>query len=766
MTLERPPPAVHPVTNPMDRTDLPPAGPDTSTRPKETSEGAAPAGPAPAAGGGARPSRKDRRAPPLPEFKPFNPDNVKLAGASVQAPRTDRLFNRDLSWLQFNDRVLDEAADKSVPALERLRYCAIVSSNLDEFFMIRVAEVARTARRMPGFRYPDGMTAGQVVAQIREQVLAQKARQAAVLQDTLEGLAKKGIKIYQDFETDSSLDAEIRARLPKMSLCLRKSSEPLPWLESARIHVFVRFPAQYAILSIDEREARLVELPSPGEGQSRYALVERWIRARAAELLGRTDVIEAFPFKILRDADLRYHPDEETIEEQIVEAVLRRSKARIVRLEVDAPAYSESALFLATALRMDSAGLYRFPLPLDLRTLATLYNSPAAPASLRYPPIKPELPKPLRRRGVFEVTRKADLLLHHPYDDFDAVVRFLQEAAKDPKVTRIYHTLYRTSRESPIIAALRDAAAAGKKVTAYVEIKARFDELNNVRWARELRKGGVQVVRPLGDFKVHSKVTQVVREEEGGPRTYLHLGTGNYHPGTAKQYTDLGLLTSDVELGREIDLYISALSRPGRLPDFKQLLVAPGSLYERILGLIRSEISVQRAGGQGRIIAKMNALVDRRIIEALYDASRQGVQVDLLVRGMCCLRPGVPGLSENIRVRSIVDRFLEHSRVFCFRAGGEDKVYLSSADWMPRNFYTRYEVAFPIKDSRLKRYLIDVILKTSFADNQKAWALGPDGVYDRVAVSEGSKPVRSQFLFEDLAKKQYEDTVLKGRIAD
>ncbi|MBI5200239.1 MAG: polyphosphate kinase 1, partial [Elusimicrobia bacterium] len=689
----------------------------------------------------AQPPKKDRRAPPpLPEFKPFNPDAVKLSPAPAQAPRTERFFNRDLTWLQFNERVLGEAADKTVPVLERLRFAAIVSSNLDEFFMIRVAEIARIARRMPGFRYPEGMTVAQVLAQVREQVLAQKARQAAVLQDILETMAKKGIVIQQDFETDRSMDADIRAKLPKLSFCMRKTSEPLPWLESSRIHVFIRFPAQYAILSIDEREARMVELQAE-PGQARYALLERWLRAKAGDLLGRTDVIEAFPFKILRDADLRYHPDEEGIEEQIVEAVLRRSKARIVRLEVDAPAYSEGALFLATALRLDSAALYRFPLPLDLRTLATLYNSPVAAPSMRYPAIKPEMPKPLRRRGVFQVVRDNDLLLHHPYDDFEAVVRFLQEAAKDPKVARIYHTLYRTSRESPVIAALKDAAAAGKKVTAYIEIKARFDELNNVRLARELRKAGVQVSAPLGNYKVHSKVTQVIRDEEGGPRSYLHLGTGNYHPGTARQYTDLGLLTADPVLGKEIEQYIAGLSRPGRVTDFKELLVAPGRLYERILQLIRGEIAVQKAGGEGRIIAKMNALVDRRLIEALYDASREGVQIDLLVRGSCCLRPGIPGVSQNIRVRSIVDRFLEHSRIFYFRSGGEEKVYLSSADWMPRNLYTRYEIAFPVKDARLKRYLLDVILKTSFADNSKAWALGADGVYDRVPAPEGTKSI-------------------------
>ncbi|MCX5788431.1 MAG: polyphosphate kinase 1, partial [Elusimicrobia bacterium] len=639
------------------------------------------------------------------------------------------------------------------------------SSNLDEFFMIRVAETARLTRNRPGMRLPDGLTPARLLAQMREQVLGQKARQAAVLQDILETLGRKGIRIYKDFHNDNSLDAEIRARLPKMSFCARKNTESLPYLESARIHVFVRFPADYVILSIDERDARLVELPPAGEGVVRYALLERWLSARAGELLGRTDMIEAFPFKVLRDADLRYRPDEEeTIEEQIVEAVMQRSRARIVRLEVDALAYSEGALFLATALRLDSGALYRFPLPLDLRTLATLYRLPQF-QSLRYPAVKPELPPPLKRRSVLSVVRDHDLILHHPYDAFDVVVSFLQEAAKDPAVTQIYHTLYRTSRESPIIDALCDAAKAGKKVAVYVEIKARFDELNNVRVARALRQAGVQVVRPLGGFKVHSKLTLVIREQDGERRAYCHLGTGNYHPGTALQYTDLGLLTSDPVLGQDAEAYMSGLTRLVKSALFKDFLVAPHGLYEGILRLIHGEIAVQRAGGRGRIVAKMNSLVDRRIIEALYEASRAGVRVELIVRGICCLRPGIPGLSENIRVISIVDRFLEHSRVFYFRAGGEDKVYLSSADWMPRNFYMRYELAFPIKDPQLKRFFVDTVLETSLADNTKAWVLGPDGLYSRVAPKPGEKMLRSQFLFEDLARRQYRDTVLAGRIA-
>jgi len=693
-----------------------------------------------------------------PNFTPFR---VKLGGAPAPAAgsaaagmdRAERLFNRDLSWLAFNERVLSEADDPSVPPLERLRFATIVSSNLDEFFMVRVAEAARVARRHPNHRFPDGLTAAQVLAQIREQVLRQKDRQARVLEDVLEVLRRKGIHVYKDFNAGRWLDSEIQSLLPELAITVRKSSEPLPPLPSARIHVFVRFPGKYAIIAVAQRESRLVKLRPSRRGR-RYALIERWLSSRAAEIFPDQEVIEAFPFKIIRDADLRYRPDEEgSLEEQIVEAIQRRQRAKVVRLEVDAPAYSEGALFLAAALNLDSAGLYRFNLPLDLRTLAILYNEKGF-HRLRYKPVKPQVPSYFREaQTIFEAVRRRDILLHHPYDSFDIVIRLLRAAAADPRVTRIYHTMYRTSRESPVLAALQEAARRGKKVTVYVEIKARFDELNNVRWASELRRAGARVVQPLGRFKVHSKLTQIVRTEADGEASYLHLGTGNYNPITALQYTDLGLLTCDPALAREVTAYFSILSRAGPPSGFEELLVAPGDLHRQILKLIEDETRIQLGGGRGWIIAKINSLVDPDIIEALYRASKAGVSVDLLVRGICCLLPGIKGLSENVRVVSVIDRFLEHSRVYYFLAGGEEKLYLSSADWMPRNFYTRYEFAFPVKDPDLKRYVRDVILAKGLADNAKAWTLKPDGSYARVQRPAGVPPVRSQMFFEALARK-------------
>ena len=696
-------------------------------------------------------------------FFPFKLELGKpphITAAPAPLARADRLFNRDLSWLHFNERVLSEAADPSVPPLDRLRFAAIVSSNLDEFFMIRVAEVARTARRQPGYRFPDGLTAAQTLAQIRVQVLLQKSRQALVLDEIVKALKAGKIEILTDFERDPRLDKEIQDRLPELTLCLRKSSEPLPSLPADRIHVFVRFPGQYAILGIEERDARFVELPA-NQHVRRFALAERWISARAEQIFPDHKVIEAFPFKIIRDAAIRYHPDEEdTLEEQIKGAVERREHAKVVRLEVDAPTYSEGALFLATGLRLDSAGLYRFDLPLDLRTLAVLYHQKGS-EELRHKPASAKIPAPFRKpRTIFETIRRKDILLHHPYDSFDIVLKFLEAAATDEQVTEIYHTMYRTSRESPVVTILQEAAKRGKKVTVYVEIKARFDEDNNLRCAEDLRKAGVKVVRPLGRHKVHSKLTHVVRKEGDALISYLHLGTGNYHPVTARQYTDLGLLTCDAAVGAEIGVYIAMLARGPRPEAFKELMVAPRGLHDQILKLIAEETRLK-----GRIIAKMNSLVDPATIEALYAASTAGVKVDLLVRGICCLYPGIQGLSENIRVVSVIDRFLEHSRIYYFHARGQEKVYLSSADWMPRNFYERYEIAFPIKDAALKGYIRDVILARGLEDNTKAWAMKSDGSYAKVPRPEGAPEIRSQMLFEALAEGEYEGTSLAGRKA-
>ncbi len=704
---------------------------------------------------------------PQPQWRSFSDYLKKLSSRTSDGPApqvsNDRLLDRDLSWLNFNDRVLSEAADDSAPPLERLKFASIVSSNLDEFFMVRVAELTRRARRMRGRWVGDPKAPGRILSQVRDHVLRQKSNQAAVLRHIFGVLAQEGLLIYSEFKDETELDSEMRQRLPELKFIMRRNSDPLPPLMSERLHVFVRFPDEYAIITIVNRQERLVKLSKQGRTE-RFALLERWLSARAATFFPGREVMDAFPFKIIRDADLRYHPDDEdTLEVQIIEAVGRRLKARVVRLEVDAPSYSEGALFLATHLGIDSAALYRFALPLDLRTLATIYNLRAF-ERLRYPPIRPQVPPMLVKHTIFKAMLQKDVLLHHPYDSFDVIIRFLNTAARDPKVTHIYHTMYRTSRESPVMDALKEGVRRGKIVTAYIEIKARFDELNNVRWAEDLRKAGVRVIQPLGGYKVHCKMTQVLRNEDGKTVHYTHLGTGNYHPGTARQYTDLGLLTAKEDIGQEVLAYFRSLTSRRKLTaNLENLLVAPHSLHSGFIRLIHEETAIQKNGGKGHIIAKMNALVDSDVINALYQASQAGVKIELLVRGICCLRPGVKNLSEHIRVISVVDRFLEHSRIYYFRSNGAKKIYLASADWMPRNFYSRYEVAFPVKDPFLKKYIREVVLATSLADNVRAWNLRADGQYERVPAPTAAKAVRSQFLFEELAMSRYRNTVLAAR---
>lgn len=679
--------------------------------------------------------------------------------ADPKLQRAETLFNRELSWLQFNDRVLSEASDPGVPPLERLRFATIVSSNLDEFFMVRVAQLKRKAQETPAKRSPDGLTAAQAYAQVRDHVLRQKGRQALILRKILEELRAQGIRVDTEFGRMSQLDKTILENLPELDLVLLPSSQGVPHLPSERIHVYVAFPGEYAILTLRDRQARLWQVPG---SRSHYVLLERWLSDRAAKLFPGRDVLEAFPFKVIREADLRYRPDEEdTLEEQIREAVGRRPRARVVRLEVDAPAYSEGALFLATAMGLDTGGLYRFNMPLDLRTLALILG---IKPKLCYPPVVPRTPAPFRKKErIFDVMRRRDVLLHHPYDSFDIVLNFIRQAARDPDVTRIYHSLYRTGVQSKVMEALKEAAQNGKRVTVYIEIKARFDEQNNLRWAAELRRHGARVVRPIGALKVHSKATQVFRSEGDKEACYLHLGTGNYHETTARQYTDLGLLTCDETLCRDVAAFFSALIRHQKPSGFSEILAAPVNLHLEMLRLIEAEIETQRQGGRGHIIAKMNSLVDKTIIQKLYAASQAGVRIELLVRGICCLRPGIRGLSENIRVVSVVDRFLEHSRIYYFRAGGKSKLYLSSADWMPRNFFTRFELAFPIKDPALRRYIREVILGQGLADNVKSWQLRPDGTYSRTPMPAPERRVRSQFLMENLAARHYKDTVLEHR---
>ncbi|MCX7944678.1 MAG: polyphosphate kinase 1 [Deltaproteobacteria bacterium] len=674
------------------------------------------------------------------------------------------LFNRDLSWLSFNNRVLEEAADDTVPLLERLRFLTIVSSNLDEFFKVRFAELSKIFRKYPTKRLPDGYPVNRVIFQAREEVVRQKNRQAELFNVIMSKLKSEGIMIYYEPDIISDdIDKQVMAKLPKLNIVIRKLNEPIPELKSEAIYIYVRFVEEYAIVEFDTTDNRLIKVEDEKYRLS-LVLIERWIISHIRQFFPQRDIIEAFPFKIIREHNISYEFDEESLDNFVEKGIKSKRIPRVVRLEVDSPVYPEGAIFIASALRIDSISIYRFSMPLNLKSFSIVLDYEGFD-DLKYPKITPVIPTPFNKPGkILDLIQKHDVLLHHPYDSFDIVVNFIKEASTDPNVTDIFHVIYRAGEKSMLLEFLKQAANSGKNVYVYVEIKARFDEKTNLKWMKELKSAKVKVIPPLKDYKVHSKVTQIVMHR-GQKTIYLtHLGTGNYHPTTTRLYTDLGLLTSNQDIGQEVHVYFNRLAQGKQLPYFKHLLVAPANLRTAILRLIRNEIINQIKYGNGLIIAKMNSLVDPDTINALYNASMSGVKIFLIVRGMCCLKPNIKGISENIRVSSIIDRFLEHSRIFYFHSNGEEKIYLSSADWMPRNFYKRYEIAFPIYDELLKRYVKDVILETALSDNVKARILQPDGSYVRIRPAQGEKLIRSQFQFVSLAESSYRGTILEKRI--
>lgn len=700
-----------------------------------------------------------------PKWTPFKKSIAKKNASGlkkIKSEKSERFFNRDISWLTFNDRVLAEASKNDVPLLERLSFIGIVSSNLDEFFSVRVADLLKRLKKSPHKPYIDALTPESLSLHVRERVMKQKAMQAKILNGLLKKLEAENIIIYTSFEkSDAELDTEIEQNFPEAEIFFSKLSEPLPILYGTNLHIFVRFRDSYAIVRFKNQQERLLKLRNIGKKQ-RFALLDRWIMAKAEKIFKHKEVLEIFSFRFLRNADIIISDSEdEVLTEQIIKGVKKRSSSQVVRLEIDAPKYPDSAFFLAANLGIDPASIYRFDLPLQLHFF-TSFKKNFIDSKLIYPPLKPVIPKVIEKDpDIFSVISKQDIILHHPYDSFDVVTDFISQASQDPNVTEIFHMLYRTSDKTPITEALKKAAKNGKKVTVYVEIKARFDEMNNVMHSDDLKNAGVEVVEPITDYKVHSKITLVSRIENGIKASYAHLGTGNYHSGTAKQYTDLGLLTKNTEITKEAGDYCAMIKSRKTKYDFQQLLISPINMHEKIISLIEDEISYVKNGGKGHIIAKLNALTDIEVIEKLYKASNAGVHIDLIVRGMCCLKPKVPKQSENIRVVSIVDRFLEHSRIFYFRANGSNKVYLSSADWRPRNFHRRYELAFPILDSNIKKYICDVILYNNINDNVRGRTLNADGTYSKVRSS--AKNIRAQLFFENLAKSYYKNTPLYKR---
>ncbi|HZA14468.1 MAG TPA: polyphosphate kinase 1 [Myxococcaceae bacterium] len=684
-------------------------------------------------------------------------------------PHDPKLFiNRELSWLSFNERVLEEARDPSLPLYERLKFAGICASNLDEFFMVRVAGLKQQQAGGVAETAADGLLPGEQLAAIAERVHNLVPELDRVLSaELLPELERAGVHLLRPeaFTADQRLAAHeyFHANvLPILTPLAVDPGHPFPHLRNKSLNVAVlltrharrrRKPpreSSLAVIQVPSVLDRLVRLPCM-IGLS-FALLEEIIAAYAGTLFPGYVVTRAAAFRVTRNWDLSI--DEEESEDLLstVQAELRRrDRGAAVRLEIAAGATAEIEHALATALRLAPHDVYRVGSPLQPNDLVALADLDTR-AENRIEPWTPVIPAVLREAdAILPVIARRDVLLHHPYDSFEPVVRFIEEAAEDPQVLAIKQTLYRTSGDSPITRALMRAAENGKQVAVLVEIKARFDEANNIAWARRLEESGVHVVYGLIGLKTHCKVALLVRREAIGLRRYVHLGTGNYNPQTAELYTDVSLLTARAEIADDVSALFNMLTGYAEAPQWKRLSVAPLGLLERILELIHRETQRALQGEPARIIAKMNALVEPTVIRALYAASQAGVSVDLLVRGICCLRPGLPGLSENIRVHSVVDRFLEHARVFAFGAGDRAEVYLSSADWMPRNFQRRVEVLFPMEDPALRARLLDEVLGLALKDTVKSRRLQRDGRYLPLLVNAEAQ-LRSQAAQMEIAR--------------
>ncbi len=680
----------------------------------------------------------------------------------------ENFLNRELSWLEFNRRVLEEAQDPTQPLMERVKFLSIFSSNLDEFFEIRAAGIKQQIASGSNDTGLDGLSPAELF-----QAIQKKAHELVETQyqlwrkEIVPSLAKENIHAFDAAELKGA-QAEwahqyfSREIFPVLTPLAVDASHPFPQVlnKSHNLMVRTRKPDAteplYAIVQVPRVVPRLISLPR-GKGDAEpwnYIYLSSLIKEHIAELFPGLILEAVHAFRITRNSDL--YIDEEEAENLLrtIEQELRRaSRGNGVRLEMEAGAPPDFQQMLLTEFRLTDADLYELDGPISMTHLAPLIANEAFSRlkdRLFAPAPDPALPA---HSDVLATIRHSDVLLHHPYEPFDHIVTLLETAAADPHVLAIKMTLYRTSGDSPIVNALMTAALNGKQVTAVVELKARFDEMNNIQWARKLEEAGVHVVYGVVGLKVHCKMMLIVRRDEDRIRQYVHLGTGNYHPRTARIYTDLSLLTSNADLTQEVATLFNTLTGLAEYPGFEKLLVSPFDLAARFTQMVDRERDHALAGKPARIVAKINSLVDEEIIEALYAASCAGVKIDLIIRGICCLRPKVPGVSENIRVISIVGRFLEHSRIFHFANDGAPQVFLGSADWMPRNFYRRVEVAFPVENPALRDEIINDILPAFLSDHVKARELQADGSYVRLRPKKGGKPSQAQLYFRERARR-------------
>ena len=679
-------------------------------------------------------------------------------------------INREWSWLEFNRRVLEEAQDASQPLLERLKFVSIFSGNLDEFFEIRVAGIKQQIESASNDMGPDHKTSAEVFQGIQQTAHELVATQYDLWNNQLVPLlAAQKIRLLPVQKLPA-----VKARwarkyfesevLPVLTPLAVDASHPFPQVtnKSHNLIVRARKPRQkqplYAVVTVPIVVPRLIQLPNTKSAADQwdYIYLADLIKQHIGQLFPGLTIEGVHAFRITRNSDLYIDEEESENLLRMIEEELRKSKrGNAVRLEVEADIPLDFQNLLLARFHLTEADLYKIRGPLSFTHLNPLIFNEAF-GRLRDRPFSPTYDASFPRHAdPFAVLKKQDVLLHHPYQSFDSVVRFLEAAARDPKVLAIKMTLYRTSGDSPIVGALMDAAQRGKQVVALVELKARFDEANNIQWARKLEEAGAHVVYGVVGLKTHCKVLLVVRRDSDKIRHYAHLGTGNYHPRTARIYTDLSFLTANPAITSEMATLFNTLTGLAEYPGFKKLIVAPFDMATRFKGMILRECNYALAGKPGRIIVKINSLVDEDLIEHLYDASAAGVKIDLIVRGICCLRPGIPGVSENIRVISIVGRFLEHSRIFDFANNGKPQVYLGSADWMPRNLHRRVEVCFPIEDPILQSQIIDEMLPAFLEDRVKARELQSDGSYLRLKPIPGKKFGQAQLFFRKQARERH-----------
>ena len=672
----------------------------------------------------------------------------------------DYFLSRELSWLSFNLRVLQEADDKQKPLLERLKFTAITSSNLDEFFMIRVAGLKQQLESGINKIDAAGLSVRQQLEAIAETTRDLVKLQYRYYKKIASQLANIGLVIenlddLNEKEKEWCRNYFLHTIYPVITPLAVDSSHPFPFLANRSINIAIsltnsKAESKMAIVQVPAVLSRLVEVP--GGKKTKFVFLEDIIKRYCHHLFVGHNVKEMASFRITRNADL--YIDEEDAEDLLaeVEKSLRQRKyGDAVRLEIDKASSPRLRDVIVNAVKVGERDVYNIPGPIDL-TCFMKFAEIQGYDDLRYEPLVPQTPlELLAKEDIFAAVRERDILVHHPYESFEPVVQFIQQSSTDPQVLAIKQTLYRVSGNSPIVRALAQAAENGKQVTVLVELKARFDEENNILWARRLEEAGCHVIYGLVGLKTHSKICLVVRRENTGIKRYVHLGTGNYNDATARVYTDLGLFTANDQYGADASAFFNMLSGYSDPPVWNKIVVAPLGLRQKIISLIDQEIECAKAGLPARIIAKMNALVDRKIVEKLYQASSFGVKIDMIVRGICVLRPGIDGVSTNINVRSIVGRFLEHSRIFYFANGGDEKVFLSSADWMPRNLDARVELFFPLDDP-LHVQRVKGLLELQLSDTIRAHILRSDGTY-RKQSKRSKGAINSQYEFYKLAKE-------------